>query len=229
MSTNPGKTCVVIPAYGEAGRIGAVVRGVRALGLDVVVVDDGSTDGTAAEAEAAGATVLQHGGNRGKGAALQTAFQFIRTRGYAAVITMDGDGQHDPADVPVLLRVAQATGVPVVCGNRLADTATMPPVRRWTNHLMSWLLGRLLRQQVPDTQCGFRYYRLDVLPARPPASQRFAAESELLLDLATRGVPIVSAPVRTIYRDERSKIKPVVDTLRFLGMMLRRITQQGRG
>ncbi|MCX7009139.1 MAG: glycosyltransferase family 2 protein [Kiritimatiellaeota bacterium] len=226
---NDEKICVVIPAYCEAGRIGAVVHGVRTQDLDVVVVDDGSPDATAAEAEAAGATVLRHALNRGKGAALQTAYEFVRGHGYAAVITMDGDGQHDPADIPALLAAARTTGAPVVVGNRLADTAAMPSVRRRTNRLMSWLLGCVMRQRVPDTQCGFRYYRLDVLPAQPPASARFAAESELLLDLAARGVRIASAPVRTIYRDEQSKINPVVDTLRFLGMMLRRATRRERG
>ena len=218
--------CVVIPAFREAGRIGAVVRAVRAQGLAVVVVDDGSPDATGAEAAAAGATVLRHATNRGKGAALHTAYACAREHGYDAVITMDGDGQHDPADLPALLAAARTTGAPVDVGNRMADAAAMPRVRRWTNRGMSWLLGRVMRQQVPDTQCGFRYYRLAVLPTQPPGSTRYAAESELLLDLAARGVPIASAPVRTIYRDEQSKINPVVDTLRFLGMMLRRAVRR---
>lgn len=227
--SNDEKICVVIPAFREAARIGAVVRGVCAQGLTVVVVDDGSSDATAVEAETAGAQVLRHEVNRGKGAALYTAYAWAREHGYTAVVTMDGDGQHDPADIPALLTAARATGAAVVVGNRLSDTAVMPPVRRRTNHLMSWLLGCVMRQRVPDTQCGFRYYRLDVLPACPPDSARFAAESEVLLDLAARGVQIASAPVRTIYRDEKSKINPVVDTLRFLGMMLRRFARKKRG
>jgi len=218
--------CVVIPAFREAARIGAVVRAVREQGFAVVVVDDGSPDATGAEAEAAGATVLRHAGNRGKGAALHTAYEFARAQGFDAVVTMDGDGQHDPADLPALLAAARATGAPVVVGNRMAGAATMPRVRRWTNRSMSWLLGLLMRQRVPDTQCGFRYYRLAVLPTLPPGCARYAAESELLLDLAESGLQIASAPVRAIYGNEQSKINPVVDTLRFFGMMLRRAVRQ---
>ena len=221
--------CVVIPAFREAARIGAVVRAVRAQHFPVVVVDDGSPDATAAEATAAGATVLLHAKNRGKGAALQTAYVFARSHHYDAVITLDGDGQHDPADLPTLLAAARATGAEVVIGNRMADAAAMPRVRRGTNRLMSWLLCLLMRQRVPDTQCGFRYYRLAVLPAQPPRAQGYAAESELLLDLAARGARLASAPVRVIYGGEQSKINPVVDTLRFLGMMLRRAVRQRRG
>ncbi len=227
--SSDAKICVVIPAYREAGRLGAVVRAVCAQGLVVVVVDDGSPDATAAEAAAAGAQVLRHAANRGKGAALHTAYAWARTHGYDAVVTMDGDGQHDPTDIPALLAAAHATGAAVVVGNRMADTAAMPLVRRLTNRFMSWLLGLVMHQRVPDTQCGFRYYRLDVLPATPPPAARFAAESEILLDLAECGARLASAPVRTIYRDEKSKINPVVDTLRFFGMMLRRLMREKRG
>jgi glycosyltransferase involved in cell wall biosynthesis len=227
--SSPEQLCVVIPAFREAERIGAVVRGVRAQGLPVIVVDDGSPDATGAAAAAAGATVLRHAVNRGKGVALQTAYDFARAHGYAAVITMDGDGQHDPADLPGLLAAARTTGAPVVIGNRMGDATAMPRVRRGTNRLMSWLLSRLMRQRVPDTQCGFRYYQLAVLPTQPPGSARYAAESELLLDLAARGARFASAPVRVIYGGEQSKINPVVDTLRFLGMMLRRAVRQRRG
>lgn len=223
------KICVIIPAFKEASRIGAVVHAVRAQALDVVVVDDGSPDTTAAEAEAAGATVLRHATNRGKGAALETAFQFVRERGYTAVVTMDGDGQHDPADLPVLLAAYQQTGAAVVVGNRMAANGSMPRVRRWTNQFMSWLLSCCMGQRVPDTQCGYRLYRVDALPRQAMDSGRYAAESEILLDLAARGVRLASAPVRTIYRDEKSKINPVVDTLRFFGMILRHVARRKRG
>lgn len=224
-----GKICVVIPAYREAARIGAVVSAVRAQARDVVVVDDGSPDATAAAAEAAGATVLRHAVNRGKGAALETAFRFARERGYAAVVTMDGDGQHDAADVPALLAIQARTGAAVVVGNRLAAPGAMPFVRLCTNRCMSWLLSRAMHQRVPDTQCGLRFYRTDVLPARTLGSTRYAAESEILLDLAARGVRIASVPVQAIYRDEKSKINPVIDTARFFGMMLRHVTRRKRG
>lgn len=223
------KICVVIPAFNEAAHIGAVVRALRAQLLDVVVVDDGSSDATTACAEAAGAVALRHPANRGKGAALETAFRFVCERGYSAVITMDGDGQHDSADLPALLAAQAQTGADVVVGNRLAESAAMPLVRLCTNRFMSWLLSRVMRQSVPDTQCGFRLYRSAILPHESLGSARYAAESEILLDLAARGVRIASAPVRTIYQDEQSKINPVVDTIRFFGMMLRHIARRKRG
>src|SRR2546430_5504732 len=93
----------VVPCYGAAGTVGGVVAGVRAQGLAVVVVDDGSTDDSRARAEAAGATVLRHPANHGKGAALQTGFAWAAAHGADAVVTLDADGQHDPAELPRLL------------------------------------------------------------------------------------------------------------------------------
>lgn len=214
-------TCVIIPAFEEAAAIGGVIRAVRAQGMDVIVVDDGSTDATAAEAEKATARVLRHAVNRGKGAALETGFRLARAQGYTAVITMDADGQHAPEDIPSFLQAHARTGRPVILGNRMTQASNMPWLRRWTNRFMSWLLGRLLGQDVPDTQCGFRFYCCAILPDQPLTAIRFAAESEILLDLARRKIPISSVPIRTIYAHERSKINPVTDSLRFIGMLLR--------
>lgn len=213
--------CVVIPALNEERRIADVVRRVKEQIPAVVVVDDGSSDGTRREAEAAGAVVLRHDVNRGKGEALQTGFRHAREQGYSFVITMDGDGQHAPADLPRFVEAYQSTGIPVWVGNRMADTRGMPPVRRWTNRFMSWLLSRDMGQHVPDTQCGFRLFRMDVVPESATQSARFAAESEVLLQLADRGVKIGSVPIATIYGDEKSKIHPFRDTVRFIDMLLR--------
>lgn len=213
--------CVVIPALNEEQRIAAVVHGVKGIISQVIVVDDGSRDGTARVAEAAGATVLKHDLNRGKGAALETGFRYARESGFGFVITMDGDGQHDPADLTRFAEAHVRTGIPVLVGNRMADAGHMPLVRRLTNRFMSWLLSREMRQSVPDTQCGYRLFRCDVLPCKSAESTRFAAESEILLQLADQGVVIGSVPVATIYRDEKSKINPFKDTLRFFGMLHR--------
>jgi hypothetical protein len=95
----------------------------------------------------------------------------------------------------------------------------MPINRLLTNRFMSWLLSRKMGQRVPDTQCGYRLMRLNALPETPTASQRFAAESEVLLDLSSRGVKIGSVPIQVIYRDEKSKIRPFRDTIRFFRML----------
>ena len=213
------RACVIVPAYREEGRIGRTVRAVAAHCANVVVVDDGSDDATAAEAREAGAHVLVHEQNRGKGKALETAFAYARREGCEYVITMDGDGQHDAADIGRFVDAYERGTAPVLVGNRMSDPGTMPWLRRWTNRFMSGLLSRQMGQSVPDTQCGFRLLRCDVLPARPMASHRFATESEMLLDLAAAGVRVGSVPIRVIYRDEKSKINPIVDTVRFFRML----------
>lgn len=212
-------TCAVIPAFREHGRIGDVVRGVKRHCDHVVVVDDGSSDGTAEEARAAGAEVIVHETNKGKGVSLNDGFRHAMERRYGFVVTLDGDGQHAPEDIPVFLETYTRTGFPVLVGNRMSDPKTMPLVRRLTNRFMSQMLSLQMGQWVPDTQCGYRLYRADVLPFLFAESGGYAAESEVLLDLAERGVRIGSAPIQVIYRDERSKIHPVRDTLRFFAMV----------
>ncbi len=219
--TTPTKGCAIIPAYREQGRIGEVVRRVLEVIRPVVVVDDGSPDRTAEEAEAAGAVVLRHGRNRGKGEALQTGFRYAQERGFEFLVTLDADGQHAPSDIPRFLAAYARTGLPVLVGNRMDDPRTMPLVRRWTNRFMSAYLSREMKQAVPDTQCGFRLYRCDALPAAPPEASGYAAESEILLRLAARGVRIGAVPITIIYRDEVSKIRPLRDTLRFFRMVRR--------
>jgi glycosyltransferase involved in cell wall biosynthesis len=210
-----------VPAYGEAERIAGVVAGIRAHVSDVIVVDDGSLDDTGVQAERAGAVVIRHETNRGKGAALDTAFGAARDRGFDYVITMDGDGQHAPEDIPRLVAAYRETGARVLVGNRMHDTRTMPPLRRWTNRFMSWLLSREIGSPVPDTQCGYRLYDLSVIHGIPLQSARFAAESEILMELGRRGVRIGSVPVATRYGTEKSKIHPVKDTIRFFRMLHR--------
>lgn len=213
--------CVVIPAYMEQNRIGSVVKNVMRYCPSVVVVDDGSSDSTAAEAEKAGAIVLKHPSNLGKGMALHTGFQYAKKQGFKWILTMDADGQHDPEDIPLFIRASEKEDCPLVIGNRMDRPHAMPLVRRLTNKFMSWLLSRQMGVLVPDTQVGFRLYRTDIIPDRVPISPRFAAESEILLRIAETTRQIVSVPIKVIYRDEKSKIRPVRDTIRFFSMLIR--------
>lgn len=223
--------CAIIPAYREGPRIGRIVAEVLGQGIEAIVVDDGSDDNTAAAAEAAGATVVRHPSNRGKGAALLTGFREARTRGFEAAVTIDADGQHDAAEIPKFIEAYERTGIPVLVGTRLWSPEGMPWIRRGTNLLMSWLLSREMGQYVPDTQCGYRLFRCDLIPHIETRTERFAAESEVLLHVAARGIPIGSVRVRTIYGDETSKINPFTDTVRFLRMLYthRRARRAARG
>lgn len=216
---NPKNGMIIIPAYREAGRIEAVVKAVACYGLPVTVVDDGSPDATAEVARQAGASVILHSENRGKGAALESGFDYAREVGCEFVITMDADGQHAPEDIGAFLAAYAEGDFPVLIGNRMDNPATMPLVRRWTNWYMSALLSRKMGQKVPDTQNGYRLYRLDVLPELVSGEMRFAAESEVLLALARKGVRMGAVPVQVIYGDEKSKINPWRDTLRFFKML----------
>ncbi len=229
MNTNPGspddrakgRFCVILPAFREEKRIAAVVRSVLAQGVDAIVIDDGSDDRTAEEAAQAGGHVIRHATNCGKGVALNTGFKYANEQGYIAVITMDADGQHDPAELPKFTEAFIRTGIPVLVGNRMADVRDMPLIRRWTNEFMSWLLSRTMGQYVPDTQCGYRLYQCSVIPYVSAESERFAAESEVLLHVAARGIRIGSVRISTIYGDEKSKINPFSDTIRFVAMLWR--------
>ena len=223
MAKPPLKVCVLIPAYNEAKHVGAVVREVLEYCPDVVVIDDGSPDETDRVAAEAGATVLEHVHNQGKGAALQTGFDHARARGFDLAITMDADGQHAPSDIPAFLQAYERTHSPVLVGNRMGNVADMPWNRRFVNRFMSDLLSRVMGQYVPDSQCGFRLYHRSAFPEGPydAHSQRFAAESEILLRLSLQGRKIGAVTIQTIYRDEKSKVNPFFDTIRFFRMLHR--------
>jgi glycosyltransferase involved in cell wall biosynthesis len=212
---------VLIPAFNEAGHLGEVVaRALRVAG-QVLVIDDGSTDGTSEVARSLGAEVVRHETNRGKGASLVSGFARAVELGAAAVITLDADGQHPPEEIPRFVDTWRRTGIPILVGNRMADAAEMPVVRRWTNRGMSAWLSRLMGIYMPDTQCGFRLYRADVLAFAATLSPRFAMESEILLHLARRGFRMGSVRIPTVYTGGKSRIRPLVDAFRFFSMLAR--------
>ena len=275
-----GRYCVVIPAYQAAKNIGELVRRIKEQGLAVVVVDDGSRDATAALAAGAGALVISHLRNEGKGRALRTGFDHVVRERYDGVITMDGDGQHDPAEIPELIRAGELQHAGIVLGNRMTNPAvapppgfasqsetsgvggtgapppmggrdvaplgagpapsgggtgapmpralpvglhagSMPPARRRTNALMSSIVSALAGQPIPDSQCGFRLIRKEVLEDLPLRARRYEIETELLLKAARRRWKIISVPIRSIYDNHASHIQPLREGLRFIGIILR--------
>ena len=213
--------CVILPAYNEAHHVGEVVRAVRERGFDAVVVDDGSTDGTAAKAREAGAVVLEQTENKGKGDALARGFIYGAEKGYEAAITMDADGQHDPASLIEFAETYRRTGIPVLIGNRMQNLKPMPLLRRMVNRMMSWLIGRHMKQQIPDTQNGFRLFHASTFPLLRAESSGYAAESEVLLRLDEHGIRMDWVPVAAIYGNESSSIRPLRDTFSFFRMILR--------
>jgi glycosyltransferase involved in cell wall biosynthesis len=210
------RTCALIPAFNEAPYIAKVVEGARQYVEEVVVIDDGSTDGTAELARAAGATCLQLPRNCGKASALRAGIDFAREHNFPYLITLDGDGQHLPEDIPVMLRVAEETGADLVIGTRCFDRALMPRSRYFSNIVGSRLASALVGCKIRDSQSGFRLFRLDKLAGAKLRSRFYELEMEILIKMARSGCTIAHAPVRMIYDDgqARSKMKPVRDTVR---------------
>ena len=215
------RTLALIPAYNEAARVGNVVAGARNHVDEVVVVDDGSGDDTAAVAEKAGAKVIRHDRNRGKGGAIATALDYFGRSDAEFAVLLDADGQHDPAEIPKFVEAAQREQADVVVGTRMADTEDMPLVRKLTNQFTSWITGRLARQRIPDSQCGYRLVRRSVLKDLQFSTARFETETEMLIQAGRAGHRIVSVPIRTIYGSEAraSHIHPLRDTIRFFKLV----------
>jgi len=213
---------IAIPCFQCESKIGAVVKGALATGHQVVVVDDGSTDGSAQAAEAAGATVvLRHPVNHGKGAALQTAFAFAEGRGASAVLSMDADGQHDPSEVPALIAAHEQTPRAIVIGVRSFAPEAMPRRSRIGNRISTWWISKFAGRLHSDSQSGFRVYPRALYAHVPLRSRRFETETELLLYAAKMGLPLVEVPIRTIYgSDHVTHFHGFSDTMRVIKLVI---------
>ncbi len=213
-----GLSCLaLIPAWNEAPRLAPIVEATREY-LPVLVVDDGSTDDTAEVARAAGAEVARHPSNRGKGTALVTGFEWGWTHGYGAVLTLDADGQHDPADIPAFLKAHQAEGADLIIGRR--DFSRMPFPRRYTNPFGSWLLSLALRAPVLDSQSGYRLHSRHLLETLELRTTGFEFETEMIIQAVVKGLSIAWVPIRTLYGvGEQSYYHPLKDSARFFGMV----------
>lgn len=209
--------CVaVIPCFNEGRKICHVVGEVRKCIPKVIVVDDGSTDATAALASMAGAEVLKLSKNHGKGAALRHGWEHARKLGYEWVLMLDGDGQHAPDEIPLFWDCAERTEAALVVGNRMNNPKGMPPVRRFVNCWMSRWISKLAGTDLPDSQCGYRLAHLATLLSLPLHSNRFEIESAMLVAFHVARKKVAFVPIRTIYESSASKINPFTDTFRWL-------------
>ncbi len=208
----PLRVAALIPAYNCAGRIAHVVTGVRRYVETVVVVDDGSSDGTGAEAAAAGAQVLVHPVNRGKAMAIKTGLRRLLGEPYSHILMLDGDGQHAPADIPAFLDAARE-GADLVLGNRLWNWREIPAKRYWTNFLGTRALEIMTGYPLEDSQCGFRLVAASLLRRMGLVASRYAIDTEILIRSRKLGASFAHVPVQVIYDGATSHFRPLADTV----------------
>jgi glycosyltransferase involved in cell wall biosynthesis len=215
------RTIVVIPAFNEAKAIGLLVGKCLQTDNEVWIIDDGSTDETGSRAREAGARVIRHPKNLGKGRAIRTAISEFLKEKADYLLFMDADGQHDPKFIPSFIQLAGENSADVLLGNRMLATAQMPMTRRFTNRFMSWLVSQLAGEAIPDSQCGFRMLSRRFLLGFEPTTEGFDLESEMLIQAGRQGFKVHSLPISTIYGDETSHIRPLRDTVRFMELVSR--------
>jgi glycosyltransferase involved in cell wall biosynthesis len=227
---------LIIPAHNVEKTLVGVIRGARKWVRDILVVDDGSTDQTKEAARAEGVQVVSSPTNEGKGRALKTGFAHYLDRGVEAIITMDGDGQHDPECLPALIGEYDRRAAQVIIGSRLGDRERIPKIRYYPNLVGTYCLSWATGQYVPDSQSGFRLYQAEGLRGLPLKADGFALETEVLIKLSKKGATIASIAVPAIYGEPRprSHYRPVADTYQISMMVLRsifwpRLTKRPRG
>jgi len=210
------RLCAIIPAFNEQASIGVVARQTRQYVDEVVVVDDGSVDQTAHEAEAAGVTCLRLAKNQGKGAAMRAGLEWALARDFDWLLFLDGDGQHRPQDIPSLIHAASQSCAEMVIGVRNFDLGRMPRHRFLSNSLGSRVASLLVGRPIRDSQCGFRLVRADALRRVRLRGRKYEIEMEILIKLIRNGARVEHAPVQLVYTDRKatSKMKPVRDTVR---------------
>lgn len=213
--------CVLIPAYNEQNYIGQLLEDVKKYADNILVVDDGSSDGTLAVVKKAGVDYIEHKVNKGKGASLSDGYRYVIEKNYDYVLVMDGDGQHAPDDISKFLKAVTQTSADIILGNRMENTKDMPWLRFFTNRFMSWLISKIAGQSIYDSQCGFRLISIQVLKNVKVESENFDAESEFLIRASHAGCKIASVGIKTIYGEQESKINKVRDTIRFFKLLVR--------
>lgn len=219
------KVCIVIPAYNESRNIQRIINEINKLKLDlkIIVVDDGSTDETLNLAKDFCAICIANKKNLGKGSSLIKGFDYALNEGFDLIITMDGDMQHLPSDIPNFLDFYQQSKCDILVGNRMLNTKNMPILRLLTNWIMSIFISSLCKQNIPDTQCGFRLINKEALKKIDFETKRYEIESELLIKAAKKGFRIKSIPINTVYLGQKSQINPFIDTFRFINFVFKQI------
>lgn len=213
MTESNAKILALIPAYNEHEHIAKVVRQAK-LHLPVLVVDDGSADETSAIAREEGAVVLRQEPNQGKGAAMARGFAYALESGYDAVITLDGDEQHDPSEIPEFVNDYLQDHPDLIIGER--DFRKMPFVRMCSNTIGTWMFSWAMGQYIPDNQSGYRLISARLMRAMLSSQMHgFEFEVEMIMRCALEKMKLSWTRIETIYADEHSHITPLRHVWRF--------------
>lgn len=206
--------CILIPAFNAGKTLPEVLRECCGTGFPVAVVDDGSTDDTSARAAGLPVTLLRHGRNRGKGAALKTGFAWAMEKGFAGVVTIDADGQHDVSAIPRLVAAAETADSGILIASRHTQFEQMAGLRKVWNRFGVWCLRQRTGFEITDSQSGFRYYDGRLLREIDLESNGYDLEMEILMKAWKKGYTIGSLPVAARVADGRatSHYRPVRDT-----------------
>jgi len=199
-----------IPAYNEENTISDLVKSAKKFVDKVVVCDDGSTDDTLNNAKLAGAEIISHKKNQGYGAAITTLFDYCRMQNADVMITLDGDGQHDPNQIPILLDTISQHSVDVVLGSRFLDNNTdTPGYRKRGIKIITSAANFGADFKVSDAQSGFRAYSKSAINAIHPTEQGMAVSTEILLKISNKGLSLAEVPITTSYDGDTSEQNPV--------------------
>jgi len=218
-----GRVIAVVPAYNEERFIGSVVLKTRAYADAVLVVDDGSHDQTARLAEEAGALVISHPSNRGKAAALRTGFDYACQHDYEVIVTLDGDGQHDPAEIPKLVQPIRQASADMVIGSRFLEVKSQIPAwRRMGQHALTSLTNVASGVSCTDSQTGFRAFRSTALESFGMACEGFAVESEMQFWAHEQHLRVAEVPIGCVYAEppKRNPVTHAIAVIDGIVMML---------
>jgi glycosyltransferase involved in cell wall biosynthesis len=223
---------ILIPSYNEGNRIGDVVRKCLNCNLDILIINDGSTDNTVEilkefeDQKNNKVTVLTHQVNMGKGEALKTGFNYVVSNGYFGVITIDADGQHDVGEIKDFLAEIDKNDPDLIVGSRFGNTQGMPFIRRFVNRSTSWIISEIAGKKIEDVQSGYRFLKTTVLKNIKLETKNFDTEPEILLKAGWFNFKITNIPIKTIYylAEFKSHVNPIKDTVKFFKLVFKSIS-----
>ncbi len=223
---NNKKIALLIPAYNEEKYIQGVIESCSSYAMDIIIVDDGSSDSTAKKVRSSiplygnSLKLIVHPENMGKGRALITGFEYIIENDYTGVITLDADGQHDTGEIEDFLKIVSDEDPDLVIGDRLGNTRGMPFIRLATNVFTSWIISRIAGKKVSDVQSGYRYLKSSALRRIKLKTSNFDTEPEIIMRAGWHNMKILNVPIKTIYHDDFiSYVNPVKDTIKFFRLV----------